>query len=48
MPALSLVAFVLAGTVLALAERADGAVGGQAALRREDSRDTVLVGAEDI
>ena len=48
MPALSLVAFVLAGLVLALAEDAGRASGERATVESERSRRAVLVGAEDM
>jgi hypothetical protein len=48
MPALSLVAFVLAGLVLALAEDAGRASGERATVESEGSRRAVLVGAEDM
>jgi O-antigen ligase len=48
MPALSLVAFVLAGLVLALAEDAGDAGSAQATPEADAHRRAVLVGAEDI
>jgi O-Antigen ligase len=48
MPALSLVAFALAGLVLALAEDFGRARGEEAAVETDASRRAVLVGAEDL
>jgi hypothetical protein len=48
MPALSLVAFVLAGMVLALGEDVDDGRGDAVATQRHASRKAVLVGAEDV
>jgi hypothetical protein len=48
MPAVSLVAFVLAGMVLVLAEQGSDATGEEAAVQPGASRGAVLVGARDL